>query len=138
MEAATMSRTEANPLAEYNAIVNVLQMYNDGSRAGNSELMRPAFHPDAKLVGYVGDTLLFSPSQVLFDWIDTNGPAPDIEPSFASIDILDSIAVVRLEVKQWSGKNAGSGVHMSDLFTLLKTEDGWKISQKMFHWHSQQ
>jgi hypothetical protein len=71
----------------------------------------------------------------LFDWIDENGPAPDIEPEVASIEILQTVAVVRLEVKQWSGKNAGSGVHMSDLFNLIKMEDGWKISQKTFHWH---
>jgi hypothetical protein len=25
---------------------------------------------------------------------------------------------------------------MSDLFTLLKTADGWKIIQKAFHWHA--
>jgi hypothetical protein len=100
--------------------------------------MRPGFHADASLVGFTGGNLLFGPAQQLFDWIDANGPAPDIEPGFASIEILDTIAVVRLEVKQWSGKLAGSGVHMSDLFNLVKTEEGWKISQKLFHWHSQE
>jgi hypothetical protein len=25
---------------------------------------------------------------------------------------------------------------MSDLFTLLKMPDGWKIIQKAFHWHA--
>ena len=75
--------------------------------------MRPGFHSDATIVGYAGSNLLFGPIQQLFDWIDGNGPAPDIEPTFASIEILETIAVVRLEVKQWSGKIAGSGVHMS-------------------------
>jgi hypothetical protein len=125
-------------ITEYEDIVKTMQYYIDGSREGSSELMRPAFHPDAQLVGYAGGNLLFGSVQILFDWIDSNGPAPGIEPNFASIEVLETIAVVRLEIKQWSGKIAGSGVHMSDLFNLIKTEDGWKISQKSFHWHSQE
>ena len=125
-------------LTEYNAIETTLEHYINGLRAGNSELMRPGFHSGALLVGYVSGNLLFGPIQQLFDWVDANGPAPDIEPSFASIEIIESIAVVRLEIKQLSGKLAGSGVHMSDLFSLIKIEEGWKISQKEFHWHSQQ
>lgn len=135
METTNNYLTENHYLTEYDAIVTTLQNYIEGSRAGNSELMRPGFHSDATLVGYAGGNLLFGPIQQLFDWIDANGPAPDIEPSFASIEILDTIAVVRLEIRQWSGKIAGSGVHMSDLFNLIKTDEGWKISQKMFHWH---
>ena len=73
----------------------------------------------------------------LFDWIDKNGPAPDIQARFVSVDILESIAVVRLEVDGWSGAHAGSGVRMSDVFTLAKElPEGWKIIQKAFHWHS--
>ena len=138
METVQMSLREHDLLTEYDAIVKTMQHYIDGSQAGNSKLMRPGFHSEATLVGYVGGNLLFGPIQQLFEWIDANGPAPDIEPSFASIEILETIAVVRLEIRQWSGKLAGSGVHMSDLFNLIKTEEGWKISQKIFHWHSQQ
>ena len=54
----------------------------------------------------------------------------------AIADILESIAVVRLEVSGWSGNLAGSGVRMSDLFTLLKMPSGWKIIQKAFHWYA--
>jgi hypothetical protein len=119
---------------EYDGIVNTMQMYIDGSKQGKSELMRPAFHPDASFFGYVGEELVIG-IQSLFDWIDKNGPAPVIEPRVVSVDILESIAVVRLEVAGWSGVLAGSGVRMSDLFTLLKAPDGWKIIQKAFHWH---
>jgi hypothetical protein len=119
---------------EYDAILAVMQSYIEGSRQGKSELMRSAFHPSATFIGYAGGELREG-TQFLFDWIDGNGPASDIRPRFATVDILDSIALVRLEVEGWSGKLAGSGVHMSDLFTLLKTEGGWKIIQKAFHWH---
>jgi hypothetical protein len=122
-------------LTEYDKIIQTMQMYIDGSKQGKSELMRPAFHANASFFGYAGGQLAVG-TQYLFDWIDRNGPAPDIEPRVVSVDILDSIAVVRLEVAGWSGKLAGSGVRMSDLFTLLKTPDGWKIIQKAFHWHA--
>jgi hypothetical protein len=72
----------------------------------------------------------------LLDWIDKNGPAPDLEARVVSVDVIESIAVVRLEIANFSGKMAGSGVRMSDLFTFLRTPDGWRIIQKAFHWHS--
>jgi hypothetical protein len=123
--------------AEYDAIVETMQRYIEGSRAGKSDLMRPGFLADATIVGYVGGTMLSGPIQQLYDWIDGNGPAPHIEPRFSSVEMLDTIAVVRLEVERWSGELAGSEVHMSDAFTLVKTEDGWKIAHKIFHWHAQ-
>jgi hypothetical protein len=121
--------------AEYDAIVNTVQLYIDGSKQGKSEVMRPAFHPSASFFGYAEDQLAVG-TQFLFDWIDKNGPAPKIEPRVVSVEVLKSIAVVQLEVAGWSGKLAGSGARMSDLFTLLKMPGGWKIIQKAFHWHS--
>jgi hypothetical protein len=122
-------------LNEYDRIVKTIQMYIDGSKQGRSDVMRPAFHPDASFFGYAGEQLAIG-TQFLFDWIDKNGPAPRIEPRMVSVDILESIAVVRLEVAGWSGNLAGSGVRMSDLFTLLRMPSGWKIIQKAFHWQA--
>jgi Putative lumazine-binding len=120
---------------EHDAIVNTVQIYIDGCKVGKSEVMRPAFHPQASFFGYAGEDLAIG-TPFLFDWIDKNGPAPGIEPRFVSVDIMDSIAVVRLDVAGWSGALAGSGVRMSDVFTLLRMPGGWKIIQKAFHWHS--
>lgn len=123
-------------LTEYDGIVKTVQTYIDGSKQGKSDLMRPAFHPNASFFGYAGEQLAIG-TQFLFDWIDKNGPAPKIEPRVVSVDILNSIAVVRLEVAGWSGHLAGSDVRMSDLFTLIKVAGGWQIIQKAFHWHSE-
>jgi hypothetical protein len=122
-------------LTEYDKIIATVQLYIDGSKQGKSSVMRPAFQPNASFFGYAGDQLAVG-TEFLFDWIDKNGPAADIQPRIVSVDILDSIAAVRLEVAGWSGKLAGSGVQMSDHFTLLKTPGGWKIIQKAFHWHA--
>jgi hypothetical protein len=127
--------TTSQYLTDYDEIVKAIHLYIAGSKHGKSELMRPAFHPDASFFGYAGDQLATG-LPFLFEWIDKNGPAPVIEPRIVSVDILDSIAVVRLEVEGWSGTLAGSGVHMADLFTLLKMPNGWKIIQKAFHWYA--
>jgi hypothetical protein len=65
--------------------------------------MRPSFHPQASFFGYAGDQLAIGLA-FLFDWVDKNGPAPDIQARVVSVDIAESIAVVRLEVANWSGK----------------------------------
>src|SRR4051812_17872082 len=124
-------------LSDYDEVIKTVQHYIDGSKAGKSELMRSAFHSQATIVGFFfGGNLIFNPIQKLFDLIDGNGPAPDLQPYFASVEILETIAVVRLEVKGWTGKVIGIEPRdMSDLFNLIKTDSGWKISQKMFHMH---
>ena len=96
--------------------------------------MRPAFHPDAGFFGYAGRDLAVGLS-FLFDWVDNNGPSPQIRPRFVSVDIVETIAAVRLEVDGWSGTLAGPEVCTSDVFTLLKTPEGWRIIQKAFHWY---
>jgi hypothetical protein len=121
--------------SEHDAILKTLQLYIDGSKQGDSKRMRPAFHQQASFFGYAGGQLAIG-LDFLFDWIDRNGPAPDIESRVVSVDIAESIAVVRLEVANWSGKLAGSGVRMSDILTFLRMPEGWRIIQKAFHWHS--
>jgi Putative lumazine-binding len=127
--------TPTKSSSQHDEILKTLQLYIDGSKQGKSELMRPAFHPQASFFGYAGDQLAIG-TEFLFDWIDRNGPAPGIEPRVISVDIVESIAVVRVEVANWSGKLAGSGVRMSDLFTFLRMPEDWKIIQKAFHWNS--
>jgi hypothetical protein len=127
--------TPTKSSSEHDEVLKTLQMYIDGSKQGKSALMRPAFHPQASFFGYAGDQLAVG-TEFLFDWIDRNGPAPDIEPRVMSVDVLESIAVVRVEIANWSGKLAGSGVRMSDLFTFLRMPEGWRIIQKAFHWNS--
>ena len=62
-----------------------------------------------------------------------NGPAPDINPRFARIEIFETIAIVHLEVQGWSGKLAGADASIAEVFTLLKREGQWLITQKTFH-----
>ena len=123
-----MSQTSQN-VREYGVIADVVQHYVDGARSGRGEEMKPAFHDDATVYGYVGDDLFAGPIQNLYDWNDENGPATELEARIASIDLVGTSATVRLELENWTGHR------FTDLFTLLKVDGEWKIMNKVFHLH---
>ena len=120
---------------QYDAILKTMKGYLDGLREGKSELMRPAFHSAATFFGHYPGGVMNGPMNGLFDFVDNNGPAPDIQFRVASLEIVGKVASLRLELGGYSGKLAGTGVSMSDIFTLMVTDEGWKIVQKAFHWH---
>ena len=122
-------------LAEHDAITRTMHRYIAGARVGDGDLMRAAFHPSATISGYCQGVEYTGSVEHVFQWIDQNGPAPNINPRFARIEIIESIAIVHLEVQHWSGKLAGADARASDVFTLLKWNGEWKITHKLFHWH---
>ena len=121
--------TTATNVHEYDAIAKVVQHYIDGAKSGKGEDMMPAFHKDATIYGYVGPDLFAGPIQLMFDWNDANGAATDLKARIASIDIIDTVATVRLELDNWTG------YRFTDLFTLLKVDGQWLIMNKVFHLH---
>ena len=111
-------------------IAKVIQHYINGARSGKGDDMKPAFHEDATVFGYVGPDLFAGPIQNLFAWNDDNGPATELKDRIASIDVTGTVATVRLELENWTG------FRFTDLFTLLKVDGDWKIMNKVFHVHA--
>ena len=116
-------------VSEYDVIAKVIQHYIDGAKSGKGDDMKPAFHEDATIFGYVGTDLFAGPIEKLFAWNDENGPATGLQARIARIDVADTVATVRLELDDWTGNR------FTDLFTLLKVDDEWKIMNKVFHLH---
>ncbi len=124
-----MSNTPTN-VSEHDMITKVVQHYIDGAKSGRGDDMKPAFHEDATVFGYVGADLFAGPIQQLFAWNDENGPATELEARVAGIDVIGTVAAVRLELDNWTGQR------FTDLFTLLKIDGEWKIINKVFHLHA--
>ncbi len=124
-----MSNTQTE-VSEHDAIAKTVQHYIDGAKSGSGDDMKPAFHKDATIFGYAGADLFAGPIQRLFDWNDANGPAAELQARIASIDVVDTVATVRLELNNWGG------ARYTDMFTLLKFEGEWQIMSKVFHLHS--
>ncbi|MDZ7735391.1 MAG: nuclear transport factor 2 family protein [Gammaproteobacteria bacterium] len=123
-----MSNT--SELNEYEAIRQCIQHYIDGAKSARGDDMKPAFHKDATIFGYVGADLFAGPIQGLFDWNDKNDPSPELRAEITKIEIVESIATVRLETDNWLG------YRFTDMFTLLKTDGQWQVMNKVFHLHS--
>lgn len=122
--------TSPAPIADYEAIEQTVGCYCHAATTGCSSDMRPAFHEDAQIFGYLDGKPFFGPIQILFDWDDAKGPATGVRTRITSIDLVGTIATARLEIENWHG------YRFSDLFNLVKVDGTWKIMNKVFHAHT--
>jgi len=109
------------------AISSVIQIYVEGGRKGDAAFMKRAFRENATIHGYTGAGLLAGPIQLLFDFVSANPPAPNLKAKIVNIDLANTIATARVELTDWLG------TRYTDQFTLLKENDAWIITSKVFH-----
>lgn len=119
---------KAVPTSQYDAVIAVAQQYVDGLRAGSSDGVAQAFHQDAVMYGFTNGELLGGPISKLFDFVKTNGKAPDITTRLDVLAITPTTAVVRVDME----KDA-IGADYNDYLTLIKLPEGWKVIAKVYH-----
>ncbi len=123
----TDSKVQELPAAAKKAIEEVVGKYIEGGRAADSSIMKPAFHENAQMSGPAEDGAFSGPIQALYDFVDSNGPATDLDMRIVSITISDERAAsVVLHADRWHGKN------FTDHFHLLKIAGTWKILSKIY------
>lgn len=117
---------------EYQAIVEVLNKYNEGCKQAKSSIMKPAFNEQATMFSVDGDHKLTGGAiQTLFDGIDSGfQPSPEAQGVIVSVDIVGTAASARIDT------NNVSGFCFTDFFHLLKVDDKWIVVSKIFHTHS--
>lgn len=95
--------------------------------------MAPYFHKDAVIFwGGENPDQHGHEIQGFFNAMDATGQDPDHNPPY-QIDILDmteTTAVTKV-VEVWQGKT------FTDYHTFIKTPDGWRITAKLFHTHTE-
>lgn len=117
---------------EYQAIVEVLNQYNEGGKQAKSSIMKPAFSEQATIFGVDGDGKLTGGAiQGLFDTIDNLPfrPSPEAQGVIVRIDIAGTAASARIDT------NDISGFCFTDFFNLLKVEGKWTVVSKIYHTH---
>ncbi|WP_330555157.1 nuclear transport factor 2 family protein [Burkholderia multivorans] len=122
------------------AIQKVLNHYIDAVLHGKADLVRPLFHPQALMSGYMnGHLVLGTPAPFLADV--EHGPAQATLPHgycarVLSIDVHGETATALLAEDRISvGQPDGSRivVDIVDSFHLLHIKDRWLIVSKLFH-----
>ncbi len=126
MEEKTIEKSADNQ-HDIEAISSVIQIYVEGGRKGNATIMKRAFRENATIHGHTDGGLLAGPIQLMFDFIDENPPAPNLEAKIVNIDLANTIATARVELTDWLG------TRYTDQFTLLKENGTWTITSKVFH-----
>lgn len=116
---------------EYKAIVDVLNLYNEGGKQADSSIMKPAFNEQATIFSVDGDGKLSGGAiQGLFDTIDSAfRPSPEAQGVIVDIDIVGTAASARIDT------NDISGFCFTDFFHLLKVDGKWTVVSKIFHTH---
>ncbi|AZF47812.1 nuclear transport factor 2 family protein [Pseudomonas sp. R2-7-07] len=123
----------SNPtyVQEYNAIVAVLNQYNEGGKQAKSSIMKPAFSEQATIFGVDAENKLTGgPIQGLFDIIySAFRPSPEAQGAIVNVDIVGTAASARVDT------NDISGFCFTDFFNLLKVEGQWTVVSKIYHTH---
>lgn len=101
---------------EYNAVIEVLQKYLDGTN-GDVELLKQAFHADAIING--------RPIQALYDAVTRKGQTNSTS-RIDYLDIVGNVASARTVIEDWHGYDFVEYQH------LIKDRTGWKITSKTY------
>ena len=112
---------------EIKAIASVIQTYIEGGQKGDARVMKRAFRDNANIHGYLDEHLIAGPIQNLYDWVAGNPPSTDLEAKIVKVDVAETVATARVELTNWLGHC------FTDQFTLLKENDKWIITSKVFH-----
>ena len=130
MSTAVTASDEAESFAAHEAIAATLQRYIDAASAGKGSLMRTAFAEGARVRGtYAGKPVEWTLPEFC-ELIDKGGPIADLQARIVAIEYAGNAGMARLEARNWRG------TRYTDFFVLIKREEGWRISDKVFYAHS--
>ena len=85
--------TDPTTVQDYNAIVAVLNQYNEGGARADSAIMKPAFSEQATIFGIEDGKLAGGAIENLYKVIDTAfRPSPEARAAIVSVDIVGTAA----------------------------------------------
>ncbi|WP_458720845.1 nuclear transport factor 2 family protein [Candidatus Nitrosocosmicus sp. R] len=128
-----MSKNIKNvPTQDYEDAVVTVALYVEGLRMGNVTVLSQAFHKDAIMYGYLDGKLLHGPIKNLYDFVEKNGPAPNIKTRIDVLAITPTTAVLHVDME-----NDALGANYTDFHTLIKLDGTWYIIAKVYHMYEE-
>jgi hypothetical protein len=118
-----------NDASEIEAVRQVIEQYIEGSK-GNVEILRAAFHPDARMTGYFGGNMMLGTPEPFFDVVKsavTPESTAAYKAEIRSIEVAGQAATATLVESGFLGSD------FTDFFQLIQDDQGWRIISKTFH-----
>lgn len=115
---------------DVSAIKLVVKLYGEGLHEGDADKLAQAFHPSARIQGYIGDTGAslsrddFVRAVVKLGSRQAAGETLDLQ--IAAIDQAGRAALAKVTLR-WNGHA------FTDYLALLKRDGGWSISEKTYY-----
>ena len=118
-------------MSDETGIRNTIQVYFDCMSESSAEKVHEAFHPNAKITGYVGGELKEMSVADFAGLVSSQTPSPNekgetLPAEILSIEIAGATAVARVR-DDYLGKT------FVDTLSFLKEGDSWRIYTKLFH-----
>jgi len=118
-------------MSEETGIQNAIQTYFDCMYESSAEKTHAAFHPNAKITGYMGDTLREMTVTEFANFVVSQQPSAKekgetLPAEILSIEIAGNTAAVRVR-DDYVGKT------FVDTLSLIKDGETWSIYNKLFH-----
>ena len=118
-------------MSDQDKIQEVIQTYFDCMYESSAEKTHAAFHPVAKITGYLPDGLHQMSVSEFAGFVESQQPSPKAQGEAArleivSLDIAGNTAVARV-------RDDYLGMTFLDTLSLLKTDGKWQIYNKLFH-----
>ncbi|MCH4886058.1 nuclear transport factor 2 family protein [Acidaminobacter sp. JC074] len=108
-------------------INETIEMYVEGTRTGDVNLLRKVFHEKAVMSGELfGMKMIVDSPEHFFKDIAGEKAASNYEYGYEILKEVKDIAVVELNERNLKSAN------FSNLFQLQKIEDDWYITSKLF------
>ena len=113
---------------DLDGVAATVQLYIDGSAAGDASKLKEAFHEDARMFGALAGHRFDVPVATFFDMVASGPPASDggYRARIVSIDVVGDAAVAVL------AEDSYMGMDFVDIFSLSKFEGTWKIVNKTY------
>lgn len=113
------------------AIRSTIQTYFDCMYESSADKTHAAFHPSAKITGYMEDGLTEMSVEQFAKFVTRQQPSPQEKGEPARLDVLSievagDTAVARV-------RDDYLGLTFLDTLSLLQTDGEWRIYNKLFH-----
>ena len=121
--------TAPNHIDDYDAITKVLELYIHGVSKGDVGKLKEAFHEDSSMFGSVDGHRFDMPIAQFFEVAE--GAPMDIGGNYRG-RITSVVQSGDAAVGTVAEDGCWGQVSFVDFFTLVRFDDGWKITNKVF------